>query len=147
IQDAVHPEIEYTGLVGTQFYLPKELEKNDKLFVNGDTCYTGDITPMQYVNTEPADCINPGYDIYKTTFTGAASSGEPIVMTYHYPIPALGHDYGPITEVKRTCENDNYFVQHCLRKNCPNKGDAVGSLWKSGIGMGLFDPDTDQKLT
>ena len=147
IQDAVHPEIEYTGLVGTQFYLPKELEKNDKLFVNGDTCYTGDITPMQYVNTEPADCINPGYDIYKTTFTGAASSGEPIVMTYHYPIPALGHDYGPITEVKRTCENDNYFVQHCLRKNCPNEGDAVGSLWKSEIGMGLFDPDTDQKLT
>ena len=147
IQDAVHPEIEYTGLVGTQFYLPKELEKNDNLFVNGETCYTGDITPMQYVNTEPADCINPGYDIYKTTFTGAASSGEPIVMTYHYPIPALGHDYGPITEVKRTCENDNYFVQHCLRKNCPNKGDAVGSLWKSGIGMGLFDPDTDQKLT
>ena len=147
IQDAVHPEIEYTGLVGTQFYLPKELEKNDNLFVNGETCYTGDITPMQYVDTEPADCINAGYDIYKTTFTGAASGGEPIVMTYHYPIPALGHDYGPITEVKRTCENDNYFVQHCLRKNCPNKGDAVGSLWKSGIGMGLFDPDTDQKLT
>lgn len=147
IQDAVNPEIEYTGLVGTQFYLPKELKEKDHLFVNGDTCYTGDITPMQYVNTEPADCINPGYDIYKTTFTGAASGGKPIVMTYHYPIPALGHDYGPITEVKRTCENDNYFVQHCLRKNCPNKGDAVGSLWKSGIGMGLFDPDTDQKLT
>lgn len=147
IQDAVHPEIEYTGLVGTQFYLPKELEKNDNLFVNGETCYTGDITPMQYVDTEPADCINAGYDIYKTTFTGAASGGEPIVMTYHYPIPALGHDYGPITEVKRTCENDNYFVQFCERKNCPNEGDAVGSLWKSGIGMGLFDPDTDQKLT
>ncbi len=147
IQDAVNPEIEYTGLVGTQFYLPKELEKNDKLFVNGETCYTGDITPMQYVDTEPADCINAGYDIYKTTFTGAASGGEPIVMTYHYPIPALGHDYGPITEVKRTCENDNYFVQFCERKNCPNEGDAVGSLWKSGIGMGLFDPDTDQKLT
>lgn len=147
IQDAVNPEIEYTGLVGTQFYLPKELEKNDKLFVNGETCYTGDITPMQYVDTEPADCINAGYDIYKTTFTGAASGGEPIVMTYHYPIPALGHDYGPITEVKRTCENDNYFVQFCERKNCPNEGDAVGSLWKSGIGMGLFDPNTDQKLT
>ena len=147
IQDAVNPEIEYTGLVGTQFYLPKELEKNDNLFVNGETCYTGDITPMQYVDTEPADCINAGYDIYKTTFTGAASGGEPIVMTYHYPIPALGHDYGPITEVKRTCENDNYFVQYCLRENCPNKGDAVGSLWKSGTGMGLFDPNTDQKLT
>ena len=147
IQDAVHPEIEYTGLVGTQFYLPKELEKNDKLFVNGETCYTGDITPMQYVDTEPADCINAGYDIYKTTFTGAASGGEPIVMTYHYPIPALGHDYGEIRKVERTCENDNYFVQFCERKNCPNEGDAVGSLWKSGIGMGLFDPDTDQKLT
>lgn len=147
IQDAVNPEIEYTGLVGTQFYLPKELKEKDHLFVNGETCYTGDITPMQYVDTEPADCINAGYDIYKTTFTGAASGGKPIVMTYHYPIPALGHDYGPITEVKRTCENDNYFVQFCERKNCPNEGDAVGSLWKSGIGMGLFDPNTDQKLT
>lgn len=147
IQDAVHPEIEYTGLVGTQFYLPKELEKNDKLFVNGETCYTGDITPMQYVDTEPADCINAGYDIYKTTYTGITSDGKPVELTYHYPIPALGHDYGPITEVKRTCENDNYFVQFCERKNCPNEGDAVGSLWKSGIGMGLFDPDTDQKLT
>lgn len=147
IQDAVHPEIEYTGLVGTQFYLPKELEKNDKLFVNGDTCYTGDITPMQYVNTEPADCINPGYDIYKTTFTGAASSGEPIVMTYHYPIPALGHDYGPITEVKRTCENDNYFVQYCLRDNCPNKGSAVGSLRQNQEGPGLFDENTNKPLS
>lgn len=147
IQDAVNPEIEYTGLVGTQFYLPKELEKNDNLFVNGDTCYTGDITPMQYVDTEPADCINAGYDIYKTTYTGITSDGKPVELTYHYPIPALGHDYGPITEVERTCEHDNYFVQFCKRKNCPNEGDAVGSLWKSGIGMGLFDPDTDQKLT
>ncbi len=147
IQDAVHPEIEYTGLVGTQFYLPKELKEKDHLFVNGETCYTGDITPMKYVDTEPADCINAGYDIYKTTFNGATSDGKPVELTYHYPIPALGHDYGPITEVKRTCENDNYFEQYCLRKNCPNKGDAVGSLWKSGIGMGLFDPDTDQKLT
>lgn len=147
IQDAVHPEIEYTGLVGTQFYLPKELEKNDNLFVNGETCYTGDITPMQYVGTEPADCINAGYDIYKTTFTGAASGGEPIVMTYHYPIPALGHDYGPITEVKRTCENDNYFVQFCERKNCPNKGVAVGSLRQNQEGPGLFDENTDEPLS
>ena len=147
IQDAVHPEIEYTGLVGTQFYLPKELEKNDKLFVNGDTCYTGDITPMQYVNTEPADCINAGYDIYKTTFTGAASGGKPIVMTYHYPIPALGHDYGEIRKVERTCEHDNYFVQYCLRDNCPNKGSAVGSLRQNQEGPGLFDKDTNKPLS
>lgn len=147
IQDAVNPEIEYTGLVGTQFYLPKELENREDLFVNGETCYTGDITPMQYVDTEPADCINAGYDIYKTTYTGITSDGKPVELKYHYPIPALGHDYGPITEVERTCEHDNYFEQYCLRENCPNKGDAVGSLWKSGTGMGLFDPNTDQKLT
>lgn len=147
IQDAVNPEIEYTGLVGTQFYLPKELKEKDHLFVNGETCYTGDITPMQYVDTEPADCINAGYDIYKTTFTGAASGGKPIVMTYHYPIPALGHDYGPITEVERTCEHDNYFEQYCERKNCPNKGVAVGSLRQNQEGPGLFDEKTNEQLS
>lgn len=144
IRDEENPEIEYSGTIGTKFFLPADLEK---YFINGVKCYTGDITPMQYVDTEPADCINAGYDIYKTTFNGATSDGKPVELTYHYPIPALGHDYGPITEVKRTCENDNYFVQYCLRENCPNKGDAVGSLWKSGTGMGLFDPNTDQKLT
>lgn len=147
IQDAVNPEIEYTGLVGTQFYLPKELKEKDHLFVNGETCYTGDITPMQYVDTEPADCINAGYDIYKTTFTGAASGGKPIVMTYHYPIPALGHDYGEIRKVERTCEHDNYFVQYCLRDNCPNKGSAVGSLRQNQEGPGLFDKDTNKPLS
>lgn len=147
IQDAVHPEIEYTGLVGTQFYLPKELENREDLFVNGDTCYTGDITPMQYVDTEPADCINAGYDIYKTIYTGITSDGKPVELTYHYPIPALGHDYGEIRKVERTCEHDNYFVQYCLRDNCPNKGSAVGSLRQNQEGPGLFDKDTNKPLS
>lgn len=144
IRDEQNPDLEYSGTIGTKFFLPEDLEK---YFVNEVKCYTGDITPMQYVDTEPADCINAGYDIYKTTFNGATSDGKPVELTYHYEIPALGHDYDKIIEVKRTCENDNYFVQYCRRDNCPNKGDAVGSLWKSGTGMGLFDPNTDQKLT
>lgn len=88
IRDEENPEIEYSGTIGTKFFLPADLEK---YFINGVKCYTGDITPMQYVDTEPADCINAGYDIYKTTFNGATSDGKPVELTYHYPIPALGH--------------------------------------------------------
>ena len=124
--------------------MPEDLEK---YFVNEVKCYTGDITPMKYVDTEPADCINAGYDIYKTTFNGATSDGKPVELTYHYPIPALGHDYGPITEVKRTCEHDNYFEQFCERKNCPNKGVAVGSLRQNQEGPGLFDEKTNEQLS
>lgn len=144
IRDEQHPEIEYSGTIGTKFFLPEDLEK---YFVNEVKCYTGDITPMQYVDTEPADCINAGYDIYKTTFNGATSDGKPVELTYHYPIPALGHDYGPITEVKRTCEHDNYFEQYCERKNCPNKGVAVGSLRQNQEGPGLFDEKTNEQLS
>lgn len=144
IRDEENPEIEYSGTIGTKFFLPADLEK---YFINGVKCYTGDITPMQYVDTEPADCINAGYDIYKTTFNGATSDGKPVELTYHYPIPALGHDYGPITEVKRTCEHDNYFEQFCERKNCPNKGVAVGSLRQNQEGPGLFDEKTNEQLS
>lgn len=144
IRDEQHPEIEYSGTIGTKFFLPEDLEK---YFVNEVKCYTGDITPMKYVDTEPADCINAGYDIYKTTFNGATSDGKPVELTYHYPIPALGHDYGPITEVKRTCEHDNYFEQFCERKNCPNKGVAVGSLRQNQEGPGLFDEKTNEQLS
>lgn len=144
IRDEQHPEIEYSGTIGTKFFLPEDLEK---YFVNEVKCYTGDITPMKYVDTEPADCINAGYDIYKTTFNGATSDGKPVELTYHYPIPALGHDYGPITEVERTCEHDNYFEQYCERKNCPNKGVAVGSLRQNQEGPGLFDEKTNEQLS
>ena len=43
IQDAVDPNITYTGLVGADFYLPAGKED---LFINGETCYTGNITPL-----------------------------------------------------------------------------------------------------
>lgn len=144
IRDEQNPDLEYSGTIGTKFFLPEDLEK---YFVNEVKCYTGDITPMKYFGTEPADCINAGYDIYKTTYTGITSDGKPVELTYHYPIPALGHDYGPITEVKRTCENDNYFVQYCLRDNCPNKGSAVGSLRQNQEGPGLFDENTNKPLS
>lgn len=144
IRDEQNPDLEYSGTIGTKFFLPEDLEK---YFVNEVKCYTGDITPMKYFDTEPADCINAGYDIYKTTFNGATSDGKPVELTYHYPIPALGHDYGPITEVERTCEHDNYFEQYCERKNCPNKGVAVGSLRQNQEGPGLFDEKTNEQLS
>ncbi len=144
IRDEENPEIEYSGTIGTKFFLPADLEK---YFINEVKCYTGDITPMKFDGTVPANCVTPGYDIYKTTYTGITSDGKPVELTYHYEIPALGHDYDKIIEVKRTCENDNYFVQYCLRDNCPNKGVAVGSLRQNQAGPGLFDENTDEPLS
>ena len=40
-----HPELTYTGLVGTDFYLPAEVD--EELFTSGETCYTGNITPVR----------------------------------------------------------------------------------------------------
>ena len=59
IQDAVNPNITYTGLVGADFYLPAGKED---LFINGETCYTGNITPLPYVQTIEPTCTEAGYD-------------------------------------------------------------------------------------
>lgn len=93
IQDAVNPEIEYTGLVGTQFYLPKELEKNDNLFVNGETCYTGNISPLTFELTVPATCTTDGYNQYYQTAQNTSVGGEALTLHVRVKIPALGHDW------------------------------------------------------
>ncbi|MBM6919302.1 S-layer homology domain-containing protein [Intestinimonas butyriciproducens] len=144
ITDAKNPEIQYTGLMGTTFLVP--LDILDAL-ENHDNCYTGDITPMEYQYTQDPDCITPGFDEYKTTVRGASSGGKDLEILYHHPIPALGHDYGEIKEIPVSCETENYFVQFCQRKKCPNKGQAVGALRQDTTGPGLFDPDTDEPLS
>lgn len=117
IQDAVHPEIEYTGLVGTQFYLPKELEKNDNLFVNGETCYTGDISPLTFDLTVPATCTTDGYNQYYQTVQDTTVSGEPLKLHVQVKIPALGHDWdeGNLVTVAATCETPSYKYEPCTR--------------------------------
>ena len=147
ISDEHNPDIQYEGTIGTSFLLPQDIAESNVL-INGTNCYTGDISPMKYEGRTNPDCINNGYDEYSTTVSGVITGdGMDIVVYYRYPLPALGHDYREIKEVEATCENDSYFEQYCGRDNCPNKGWAVGSLRTNGQGPGLFDPETDEKLS
>ena len=147
ISDAHNPNIQYEGMIGTSFLLPEDIVDSEVL-KNGTNCYTGDISPMKYEGREDPDCITNGYDEYSTTVSGAITgNGQSITVYYRYPLPALGHDYGEIKEVKVTCENDSYFEQYCEREDCPNKGQAVGSLRTNGQGPGLFDSETNERLS
>lgn len=106
----------YHGLLGTTFYLPADLVTT---FRNGENCFTGDISPMEYVNTVPPTCTTNGYHIYKTTISGAISGeGQPVVVTYHVPLQMLGHDLDDGTPVLASCETGSYTLYKCQRENC-----------------------------
>lgn len=144
IQDAVHPEIEYTGLVGTQFYLPKELEKNDNLFVNGETCYTGNISPLTFELTVPATCTTDGYNQYYQTAQNTSVGGEPLTLHVRVKIPALGHDWdkGNPVNVPATCTNDAYTYEVC--KNDKTHHRTTGVVNGSALGHSYEVTDVDQ---
>lgn len=134
-EDPINPEIVYTGEIGAMFNLPEEVAERN-LFINGSTCYTGNITPLTYVQTVPATCTVAGYHEYEMEWTGVTPN---VTLTYKYSIPALGHDWGEIKKTGASCERDGYFYQECSR--C----DAVTSTIQ-GSG-GLYDPDDGHKLT
>ena len=117
IADAQNPSITYTGEIGTTINLPKEISDKN-LFINEDTCYTGDITPLTYEGMQPPTCTEAGYYIYSLTANGASSGGQSLTMEYRYPILALGHDWGGrdgIKEMVASCTRDGYFYQVCSR--------------------------------
>lgn len=106
----------YHGLLGTTFYLPADLVDT---FKNGENCFTGDISPMEYVNTVDPTCTTDGYHIYKTTISGAISGeGQPVVVTYHVPLQMLGHDLDDGTPVPASCETGSSTLYKCQRENC-----------------------------
>lgn len=144
IQDAVHPEIEYTGLVGTQFYLPKELEKNDNLFVNGETCYTGNISPLTFELTVPATCTTDGYNQYYQTAQNTSVGGEALTLHVRVKIPALGHDWDKKNPVKvdATCTNNAYTYEVC--KNDKTHHRTTGVVQNSALGHNYEVTDVDQ---
>lgn len=144
IQDAVNPEIEYTGLVGTQFYLPKELEKNDNLFVNGETCYTGNISPLTFELTVPATCTTDGYNQYYQTAQNTSVGGEALTLHVRVKIPALGHDWDKKNPVKvdATCTNNAYTYEVC--KNDKTHHRTTGVVQNSALGHNYEVTDVDQ---
>lgn len=144
IQDAVDPTIQYTGLVGTQFYLPKELENREDLFVNGDTCYTGDISPLTFDLTVPATCTTDGYNQYYQTAQNTSVGGEPLTLHVRVKIPALGHDWdkGNPVNVPATCTNDAYTYEVC--KNDKTHHRTTGVVNGSALGHSYEVTDVDQ---
>lgn len=102
---------EYHGLLGTTFYLPADVADQ---FQSGINCYTGDITPMEYVKTRPATCTEEGYHEYITTMDGVTTpEGKPLEITYHYPIDPLGHAYQYKETVPASCESPGYELWVC----------------------------------
>lgn len=110
----------YHGLLGTTFYLPADLVTT---FRNGENCFTGDISPMEYVDT-----VEPTCTIYKTTISGAISGeGQPVVVTYHVPLQMLGHDYQFSKNIPATCETDSYDLYVCTHDNRHTENRNVGN--------------------
>ena len=125
IQDAVHPDITYTGLVGADFYLPAGKES---LFTNGKTCYTGNITPLTYKDTRKPTCTEAGYHIYTQTAGNIAVGEEEVTLTLHVPIPALGHDYELDKTYNASCETDSYELWVCQNDKRHVENRNIGSV-------------------
>ena len=144
IQDAVDPTIQYTGLVGTQFYLPQELENREDLFVNGETCYTGDISPLTFDLTVPATCTTDGYNQYYQTVQDTTVGGEALTLHVRVKIPALGHDWDKKNPVKvdATCTNNAYTYEVC--KNDKTHHRTTGVVQNSALGHNYEVTDVDQ---
>lgn len=143
IQDAVNPEIEYTGLVGTQFYLPEELKEKDHLFVNGETCYTGNISPLTFELTVPATCTTDGYNQYYQTAQNTSVGGEALTLHVRVKIPALGHDWdkkNPV-EVAATCTNNAYTYEVCKNDKTHHRTTEVVKDSALGHSYGVTDVD------
>lgn len=115
----------YHGLLGTTFYLPADLVTT---FRNGENCFTGDISPMEYVDTVEPTCTTNGYHIYRTTISGAISGeGQPVVVTYHVPLQMLGHDYQFSEKIPATCETDSYDLYVCSHDSSHTENRNVGN--------------------
>lgn len=125
IQDAVNPNITYTGLVGADFYLPAGKED---LFINGETCYTGNITPLTYVQTIEPTCTEAGYHVYTQTAGNIAVGEEEVTLTLHVPIPALGHDWKLDETYNASCETDSYERYVCQRDKSHIENRNIGTV-------------------
>lgn len=125
IQDAVDPNITYTGLVGADFYLPAGKES---LFINGETCYTGNITPLTYKETRKPTCTGAGYHVYTQTAGNIAVGEEKVTLTLHVPIPALGHDWKLDKTYNASCETDSYELYVCQRDKSHIENRNIGTV-------------------
>lgn len=101
--------------VGTQFLTQDEATA--ELFVNGENCFLGDLTPLEYVGTVKATCTDDGHDIYQMTITDITDAeGNPVVVQTWVTIPAVGHKYVDAPDRAATCTNPGYQVEVCTNE-------------------------------
>lgn len=101
--------------VGTQFLTQDEATA--ELFVNGENCFLGDLTPLEYVGTVKATCTDDGHDIYQMTITDITDAeGNPVVVQTWVTIPAVGHNYVDAPDRAATCTNPGYQVEVCTNE-------------------------------
>ena len=145
IQDAVDPNITYTGLVGADFYLPAGKEN---LFINGETCYTGNITPLTYKETIKPTCTEAGYHIYTQKAGGVTVGEKEVTLRLYVPIPALGHDWRLDKTYNASCETDSYELWVCQNDKSHIENRNIGSvgnpLKKTGHDYQLIGMKGDQ---
>ena len=110
-----HPELTYSGQVGTEFYLPQEVDPD--LFTSGVTCYTGDIPPLTYHSTKEPTCTEAGYYRYVQYIPGWEVDGNPVPLYIDVTIPATGHDWELSKPFPASCESDAYELWVCANDN------------------------------
>ena len=115
----------YKGVsMGADFVTPDA--ETTELFVNGDNCYLGDVSPLTYLRTEDPTCEAAGRHYYTMTI------GTTETEVYR-EIPALGHNYQLAETVPASCERDSYDLyvcqndeKHTERRNIGVDGKATG---------------------
>ena len=113
--------------IGADFRLPQEIaEKN--LFRNGETCYTGFVSPLVYLRTDEPTCTESGRHYYSLTY------GETTIEVTR-SIPPLGHAWSEPDYVGNSCERDGYWFKKCSRCELVEEVEgetdpATGHLWK-----------------
>lgn len=101
--------------VGTQFLTHDDATA--ELFVNGENCFLGDLTPLEYVGTVKATCTDDGRDIYQMTITDITDNeGNQVVVQTWVTIPAVGHNYETAPDRAATCTNPGYQVEVCTNE-------------------------------
>lgn len=91
-EDITVGDITYNNVsTGTQF-LTQDKATAD-LFVSGENCFLGDLTPLKLVETKEPTCTADGYNRYELTFSDVVAGDNPATVRLDIPIDALGHDY------------------------------------------------------
>lgn len=93
---------------GADFRTPNE--EISQLFISGENCYLGEITPFvrQPENDKKATCDEEGWEAYKFTYGG-------LEQTFYLYLEQLGHQYVFSEHIPATCERDSYDLWLCTR--------------------------------